>query len=39
MSMPLYRRMENNAKLLEYECVFYTQEERYKNAPFRLIKK
>lgn len=34
MSMPLYRRMEANAKLLEYECVFYTQEERFKNAPF-----
>ena len=34
MSMPLYRRMEKNAKLLEYECVFYLQEERYKNAPF-----
>jgi len=26
--------MEANAKLLEYECVFYTQEERFKNAPF-----
>ena len=34
MSMPLYRRMEKNARLLEYECVFYLQEERYKNAPF-----
>jgi len=34
MSMPLYRRIENNARLLEYECVFYTQEEKYKNAPF-----
>ena len=34
MSMPLYRRMEKNATLLEYECVFYLQEERYKNAPF-----
>ena len=34
MSMPLYRRAEKNAKLLEYECVFYLQEERYKNAPF-----
>ena len=32
MSMPLYRRMEKNAKLLEYECVFYLQEARYKNA-------
>ena len=35
MSMPLYRRMERNAKLLEYECVFYLQEERYRNAPFK----
>jgi hypothetical protein len=35
MSMPLYRRAEKNVKLLEYECVFYLQEERYKNAPFK----
>jgi hypothetical protein len=35
MSMPLYRRVEKNAKVLEYECVFYLQEERYKNAPFK----
>ena len=35
MSMPLYRHVEKNAKLLEYECVFYLQEERYKNAPFK----
>jgi len=34
ISMPLYRRMEKNAALLEYECVFYLQEERFKNAPF-----
>jgi len=34
MSMPLYRRMEKNATLLEYECVFFMQEEAYKNAPF-----
>ena len=27
MSMPLYRRLETNVKLLEYECVFYLQEE------------
>ncbi|PWU06673.1 MAG: hypothetical protein C5B51_11770 [Terriglobia bacterium] len=33
--MPLYRRVEQNLKLLEYECVFYLQEERYKNAPFK----
>ncbi len=35
MSMPLYRRVEKNLKLLEYECVFYLQEERFKAAPFR----
>jgi hypothetical protein len=35
MSMPLYRRVEKNVKVLEYECVFYLQEERFKNAPFR----
>jgi len=35
MSMPLYRRMEKNMKLLEYECVFYLQELRYKDAPFK----
>ena len=35
ISMPLYRRIERNAKILEYECVFYLQEEKYRNAPFR----
>ena len=35
MSMPLYRRLEKNIRLLEYECVFYQQEEKYQNAPFR----
>ena len=35
MSMPLYRRAEKDVKLLEYECVYYLQEERYKNAPFK----
>ena len=35
MSMPLYRRMEKDARLLEYECVFYLQEKMYKNAPFK----
>jgi hypothetical protein len=33
--MPLYRRLEKNGKLLEYECVFYLQEERFKKAPFK----
>jgi hypothetical protein len=35
MRMPLYRRMEKNVRLLEYECVFYLQEERFKDAPFK----
>jgi len=34
ISMPLYRHVEKNARLLEYECVFYLQEERFKDAPF-----
>jgi hypothetical protein len=34
ISMPLYRRIEKNVRLLEYECVFYLQELRYKDAPF-----
>ena len=33
MSMPLYRRAEKNVKLLEYECVFYLQEQRYGRVP------
>jgi hypothetical protein len=32
--MPLYRMVDANARLLEYECVYYLQEERFKNAPF-----
>ena len=35
ISMPLYRLIDKNTKLLEYECVFYLQEERSKNAPFK----
>jgi len=35
ISMPLYRRVDNKLRLLEYECVFYLQEERFKNAPFK----
>jgi hypothetical protein len=35
MSLPLYRRLDKNVRLLEYECVFYLQEERFKNAPFK----
>ena len=35
MSMPLYRVIDKNARLLEYECVYYLQEERYRNAPFK----
>ena len=34
ISMPLYRHVDKNARLLEYECVFYLQEERFKDAPF-----
>jgi hypothetical protein len=35
MSMPIYRRLDKNVTLLEYECVFYIQEEKYRNAPFK----
>jgi len=35
ISMPLYRRMEKSARLLEYECGFYLQEEQYRDAPFK----
>jgi hypothetical protein len=35
MSMPVYRRQEPNLRLLEYECVYYLQEEKFKNAPFQ----
>ncbi len=35
ISMPLYRVLDKNAKLLEYECVYYLQEERFKKAPFK----
>jgi hypothetical protein len=34
ISMPLYRLIDQNARVLEYECVFYQQEERFRNAPF-----
>jgi len=30
ISMPLYRRLDKNPKLLEYECVIYLQDERFK---------
>jgi len=32
ISMPLYRRLEKNARILEYECVQYIQEQKYGNA-------
>ena len=35
ISMPLYRLLDQNVKILEYECVFYLQEERFQNAPFK----
>jgi hypothetical protein len=28
--MPLYRRLDKNLRLLEYECVIYLQDERFK---------
>jgi len=31
ISMPLYRRLDKNLKLLEYECVIYLQDERFKD--------
>jgi hypothetical protein len=38
ISMPLYRRIDQNVRLLEYECVWYLQEKKYSgrtppNAP------
>ncbi len=32
MSLPLYRRVEKNLRILEYECAWYHQEEKYKTA-------
>ena len=32
MSMPLYRRMEKNARILEYECVSYLEEQTFGTA-------
>ena len=32
ISMPLYRRVEKNVKILEYDCVQYIQEQKYSNA-------
>ena len=32
ITMPLYRRIEKNARILEYECVHYLQDKRYGNA-------
>ena len=32
ISMPLYRKIEKNGRLLEYECVYYLQDQRYGNA-------
>ena len=29
--LPLYRRVENNAKLLEFKCVEFTEEKLYGN--------
>jgi hypothetical protein len=30
ISMPLYRRLEKNIELLEYDCFVYQTEEKYK---------
>ena len=32
ISFPLYRRIERNARLLEHECQWFKQEEKYRNA-------
>ena len=32
ISMPVYRKIEKNVRLLEYECVYYLQDLRYGNA-------
>ena len=32
ISMPIYRRMEKNVKILEYECVQYLQDQKYGSA-------
>ncbi|MSV34456.1 MAG: hypothetical protein EXQ47_02495 [Bryobacterales bacterium] len=32
IGMPLYRKIEKNVRLLEYECVYYLQDLRYGNA-------
>ena len=32
ITMPLYRRIEKNVKILEYECVHYLQDKRYGTA-------
>jgi hypothetical protein len=32
ISMPLYKILDKNAKILEYECVYYLQDEKYGNA-------
>jgi hypothetical protein len=32
ISMPLYRRLEKNVKILEYDCVQYIQDQKYSNA-------
>jgi hypothetical protein len=33
MSMPIYRRMEPNAQVLEYECYAYLGDEKYPTSP------
>jgi hypothetical protein len=32
INMTLYKILDKNAKILEYECVYYLQDEKYRNA-------
>jgi hypothetical protein len=32
INMTLYKILDKNAKILEYECVYYLQDEKYGNA-------
>ena len=39
INMTLYKSLERNAKILEYECVYYLQDEKYGNAKPVLVSK
>ena len=32
MSMPLYRRIDKEVRVLEYNCAWFLQEQKYKDA-------